>query len=303
MWVRFPRREQQDAQEFVGFLMRALDAELTGVEDNFVENQVRGYQIYRTRCEACSADSETREPFVQLRLQFPPGTDGGGAFSTRRRRPPQRPGDYLATSTGADTGSSGSGVGDDGCQVRSAGGGDGKQAKKKKKKPSLVDFVSDVCAEEVVEGFNCEACGRTGVRAIRQCYFELPKVLVVSLNRITWNGSSVSKIRTHVDFPVADDLDLTPFQQAELETQFKLSAVVVHHGRAVDLGHYTVFAKHQSARWYEYDDHRVERVHPTDVATSQGYVFIYERFRSRKRLSQTVFGSADEFQRRSKRHR
>ena len=60
--------------------------------------------------------------------------------------------------------------------------------------------------------------------------------------------------------------------------EYKLYGMVIHHGRAMDQGHFTAMALAEDGDWYEFNDHRVRRLASSDeVKSQQAYLLVYER--------------------------
>lgn len=228
--------EQQDAQEFLVFLLQALQQECSTARphQNFINDTFQGYLQYQTICSSCGGVTKCDQEFLDLRLPLASVANG-----------------------------------DIGC--------------------SLYECLDAFTREEPVAGkrpYNCKTC-RGMQAASRRCRFsQLPKVLVLQVNRIQCQMRRIAtqtKIRTHLQFPLEEELDLQHFCTASLQREqqtqshtYKLAAVVVHHGRAVDQGHYTVLCRHSSSHWFEFNDHQVTEIPPEAVAQTQAYILIYE---------------------------
>lgn len=81
-------------------------------------------------------------------------------------------------------------------------------------------------------------------------------ISLTSLNHLAplhrWSGrNNRGKIGTHVTF--GEDLDLSPFCHPKLSQNslgYRLSAVVMHHGRGFGCGHYTAYCwNHEAGEW------------------------------------------------------
>ena len=58
---------------------------------------------------------------------------------------------------------------------------------------------------------------------------------------------------------------------------YDLYSVVVHHGRAMNQGHFTAFALNTDGEWYHFNDNIVTRVHEDRVAAQQAYLLVYQK--------------------------
>ena len=90
--------------------------------------------------------------------------------------------------------------------------------------------------------------------------------------RPTYSEEHVTRARpgAYMSFPLEDML--VPGN----EHKHTLYAVVVHHGRAFNQGHYTSICR-VGDEWYEFNDHLVKRVNENYVASVEAYLLVYER--------------------------
>lgn len=102
-----------------------------------------------------------------------------------------------------------------------------------------------------------------------------PQILVIHLKRF----SGRSKLSTFVDFPV-ERLNLQMYAADScLENNFiyNLHGTVNHFG-SIYGGHYVAVCKHaKQQKWHRYDDERVETVSSSTIKSSQAYVLFYEQ--------------------------
>ncbi|KNC47401.1 uncharacterized protein AMSG_03835 [Thecamonas trahens ATCC 50062] len=247
----FPGYEQQDAQEFVLFLLETLQEEMSqflrsylpqllteppmagrgGLPTAHFEWDVnpitavfQGFQEYTTTCSSCESQTHRREPFLTLRVQVP-----------------------------EEIGASGGSV-------------------------ALKTCLDHATRTEVLDNdskYFCSTCMRYTV-ATRSCSLELPPVVVLQVNRIRFANSRQAKIRAHVEFPVTRPLNLGRYSASQAPQHYSLVAAIVHHGRAVSMGHYSVLARYSTRSWFEFDDDKVTQRSPEYVAASQGYVLFYQ---------------------------
>lgn len=140
---------------------------------------------------------------------------------------------------------------------------------------SLTDCLADLTAPVQLTGdsrYRCSHCRSLQNAEKRELIVKLPRVLVFFINRTHWSTHGKCKLDSLVDFP-AERLDMTPYcsvpevQEQHAPTSlgragakrprnargdtlvkvneererylYNLSAVVLHHGRNMDQGHYT----------------------------------------------------------------
>ncbi|CAF3019796.1 unnamed protein product [Rotaria sp. Silwood2] len=110
--------------------------------------------------------------------------------------------------------------------------------------------------------------------------WKLPKILIIQLNRFSFDLSSNNKIDTDVDFPLVN-LDLKKFvahpNRNKMYTLYDLIAVSNHSGTMMG-GHYTTYAKDVFTNaWYCYNDNSVESIDETKILSKSAYVLVYEQ--------------------------
>jgi ubiquitin carboxyl-terminal hydrolase 10 len=142
---------------------------------------------------------------------------------------------------------------------------------------SISDALKNLTRPETLSGdFNSP---RGGTTATKQVFIEtLPPVLILHLKRFQYdNTGGTQKIWKRIGYP----LDLTipkeafpPNKRGAMGArgvsslpQYRLSAVVYHHGKSAAGGHYTVDVRRQEGReWIRMDDTVIRRVRSEDVA-------------------------------------
>lgn len=177
--------------------------------------------------------------------------------------------------------------------------------------PTLDDCLRSYCQEEILSGedqVKCEVCGefRDAVKQIT--ITRAPQFLVVHFKRFGYSRTA-QKIHTPVNFPLAN-LDITPYMlpqpsgadQKYIESNFSqfatpepamtppyaydAYAVVRHHGRTLESGHYTAYVKDRARGvWRYFDDQRTGDFQPGqgrfsgegDLRNSEAYVVFYSR--------------------------
>jgi len=108
------------------------------------------------------------------------------------------------------------------------------------------------------------------------------------LNRVKFNPKTLATTKNfaRVKFPL-QNLDMTsylagdPNKRDGKEKQiYDLMAVVLHHGRGMNEGHFTTYAyvKDQD-EWLLYNDAKVEAISTEDVsaANKEAYILFYEK--------------------------
>ncbi|XP_076397804.1 uncharacterized protein LOC100876753 isoform X4 [Megachile rotundata] len=134
--------------------------------------------------------------------------------------------------------------------------------------------------EEVLDGDEKPTCSKCQMR--RKCtksfsIQKFPKILVIHLKRFSPMERYRGKLNVMVDFPLTG-LDLSAFAAPRVPgCTYNLYGVANHSGTTYS-GHYTAYCKHPySGEWHEYNDSRVSVVPARSVVSSEAYVLFYEQ--------------------------
>ncbi|XP_053704356.1 ubiquitin carboxyl-terminal hydrolase 21 [Synchiropus splendidus] len=121
----------------------------------------------------------------------------------------------------------------------------------------------------------CERCNRHTESTKRLSIQRFPQVVVIHLNRFTTSRWSISKSAVQVSFPVTD-LDLGPYGPMDCGPVLYHLYAVCNHVGTVNMGHYTACCSDDSG-WCCYNDSSVTPVSPKQLQSSQAYVLFYQR--------------------------
>ncbi|XP_026138214.1 ubiquitin carboxyl-terminal hydrolase 2-like isoform X2 [Carassius auratus] len=145
---------------------------------------------------------------------------------------------------------------------------------------SLMDCMRLFTKEDVLDGDEKPTCYRCKAR--RRCtkkftVQKFPKILVLHLKRFSEARVRTSKLSTFVNFPMKD-LDLREFASDRSSSAvYNLYAVSNHSGTTMG-GHYTAYCCNpKNGEWYTYNDSRVTPMSASQVRSSDAYVLFYER--------------------------
>ncbi|XP_014863663.1 PREDICTED: ubiquitin carboxyl-terminal hydrolase 2-like isoform X3 [Poecilia mexicana] len=143
---------------------------------------------------------------------------------------------------------------------------------------SLMDCMRLFTKEDVLDGDEKPTCYRCKAR--RRCtkkftIQKFPKILVLHLKRFS-EARRTSKLSTFVNFPMKD-LDLREFaSENSTNAVYNLYAVSNHSGTTMG-GHYTAYCRNPSSgEWYTFNDSRVTPMSSSQVRSSDAYVLFYE---------------------------
>ncbi|KAM6907506.1 ubiquitin carboxyl-terminal hydrolase 2 isoform 2-T2 [Xenentodon cancila] len=144
---------------------------------------------------------------------------------------------------------------------------------------TLRDCLRLFTKEDVLDGEERPTCNRCKAR--RKCtkrfsIQKFPQILVLHLKRFSDSNVRASKLSTFVNFPLKD-LDMREFSAEPGEHPvYNLYAVSNHTGNTLG-GHYTAYCRNPAlGEWYSYNDSRVSPISSSQVRSSNAYVLFYE---------------------------
>lgn len=266
---RFMGYSQQDAQEFLRFLLEGLHDDLNEVKskpkyrqcefpDSFSELQIaeKSWESYLSVDKSlmtdlfvgqlkskltfclCNHTSVTFDPFWDLSIPIPRKMSSSSSSVGRR---------YSGTDDGDVT---------------------------------IINCMRSFTKEEVLNGDEqptCDKCKGKGKATKKFSIQRFPPILVLHLKRFS-GFSYRSKLQSNVDFPLS--LDLTEFSSDPEKINpvtYSLYAVSNHSGSTY-AGHYTAYCKHPISKdWHCFNDSRVDPISPSRVRGNQAYILFYER--------------------------
>ncbi|XP_054854171.1 ubiquitin carboxyl-terminal hydrolase 2 isoform X2 [Eublepharis macularius] len=152
-------------------------------------------------------------------------------------------------------------------------------AKKSYGEVNLIDCMRLFTKEDVLDGDEKPTCCRCKARTKCTKKFSIqrfPKILVLHLKRFSEARMRSSKLTTFVNFPLKD-LDLREFaSQSCNHAVYNLYAVSNHSGTTMG-GHYTAYCKNPvSGEWHAFNDSRVTPLSSSHVRSSDAYLLFYE---------------------------
>ncbi|KAI1495554.1 hypothetical protein F5X99DRAFT_403173 [Biscogniauxia marginata] len=143
---------------------------------------------------------------------------------------------------------------------------------------NIVDALKGLTRPETLHGDFASPRGRDAV-ATKQVFIEsLPPVLILHLKRFQFDaeGTGTVKIWKKVGYPLELELpkEILSRQKRNALTaegagfpKYRLTAAVYHHGKNASGGHYTVDLRRQDGReWIRLDDTVIRRIRSEDVA-------------------------------------
>lgn len=141
---------------------------------------------------------------------------------------------------------------------------------------NIVDALKALTRSETLHG-DFKSPKGPNVTAIKQVFIEeVPPVLILHLKRFQYdNTGGTQKIWKKIGYPLELELPKEVFsrkkrnelQVANAFPKYRLIGVVYHHGKNASGGHYTVDVRRQDGReWIRLDDTVIRRVRSEDVA-------------------------------------
>lgn len=142
----------------------------------------------------------------------------------------------------------------------------------------LSDALEAFASEECLSGSNswaCERCQRRVEATKRMELYKLPPVVMLHLKRFTFDQKAgcVKKVHGQIELdggsigqPV--DLEMYTVSQQRGHALYDIIGIVNHHGSDANSGHYTATCYHcVEGAWYSFDDKRV-----TEIPASEAWI-------------------------------
>jgi len=241
---QFRNYQQQDAQEFLVFLLDRLHDELksrNGIVKPIVDvhtiisRTFQGKLRSEVICDNCGKASPTFESFFDLQLDIP--------IQHACKQPRGRKKIDLPS-----------------CSIEEC----------------LQSFTQSEALGD--RSYYCESCNSKQSAHKTLSLETLPNVLCIVLKRFCWTETSRAKVDTVVQFPLKD-LNLVPYTTDKASPIFDLKSVVIHHGMGLRVGHYTAccYNTEREGCWLHFNDSRVSAISAEQVSAQQAYILFYER--------------------------
>eukprot|EP00271_Cylindrocystis_brebissonii_P020783 TRINITY_DN704_c0_g5_i1.p1 TRINITY_DN704_c0_g5~~TRINITY_DN704_c0_g5_i1.p1 ORF type:complete len:1137 (+),score=257.14 TRINITY_DN704_c0_g5_i1:236-3646(+) len=163
---------------------------------------------------------------------------------------------------------------------------------------SLEDALSLFAAPESLDGYKASGAGRAEVVTAKKDVKlqSLPRILVLHLMRFSYGPLGSSKVHKPVRFPASLTLarELLASNAGSAEARrYELVASVSHRGKELSGGHYTADVRQPNGQWLRFDDSHVSAI-PLKVALhDQAYLLIYKRVLVTAGSTSAAVGSED----------
>ncbi|KAF2176214.1 cysteine proteinase [Zopfia rhizophila CBS 207.26] len=138
---------------------------------------------------------------------------------------------------------------------------------------NIADALKGLAHLETLQSDNTPRGGRASTK---QVFIEtLPPVLILHLKRFHYDASGAQKIWKKIGYPLELEIPkevFPPHKRSSFNARgglprYRLTAVVYHHGKNASGGHYTVDLRRQEgSEWIRMDDTIIRRIRAEDVA-------------------------------------
>lgn len=151
---------------------------------------------------------------------------------------------------------------------------------------TIEDALRFLSAPETLEGYRGSATGKAGVVSASKSVKvqTLPKIMILHLMRFGYGSQGSSKLLKPMRFPLdltlGRDLLVSPTTEGR---RYELVATITHHGKDSSKGHYTADARYPNGQWLRFDDASVYAVTTNRVLHEQAYVLFYEQVKYKNR--------------------
>ncbi|XP_060603431.1 ubiquitin carboxyl-terminal hydrolase 3-like [Ruditapes philippinarum] len=256
---RFRGYQQQDAHEFMRYLLDRLHTELlallpyTATNNNspfigpkgkstIVTAIFGGLLQSEVNCLICGVESKKHDPFLDLSLDIP--VQYHNIKSSKGKENIDQPVCKLA---------------------------------------ECLTHFTEVEELEETELYMCTGCKKKQRSTKKFWIRRLPNVLCLHLKRFKWVTSFRQKLETYIEFPLTN-LDMNKYILDMHETRgtsvgsniYDLAAVIVHHGSGAGSGHYTAYVLNEG-QWYHFNDSSVTACEQETVMRCKAYILFYIR--------------------------
>lgn len=273
--------QQEDSHEYFMSLMSRLQEDSVPRGHKMTESII--YDIFggllkqEVACKSCGKVSITEQPFYDLSLHL-----------KGRKKSSNDAGPVTSSRAASDASSSGNQISGDAQNGSPAQQSMLEDTFDNTTRYSLERAISDYFNPELIKvdkekkGYVCENCHQTTNASKHSRIIGAPETLLVHLKKFRFNGTSSSKLKQAVSYPMV--LDLTPYCDVTehcdeiLPAKYQLISIVVHEGRSLSSGHYIAHCRQPDNSWATYDDEYINKISERAVLQDpNAYYLVYTR--------------------------
>lgn len=145
---------------------------------------------------------------------------------------------------------------------------------------TIEDALHLFSAPETLEGYRASSAGKAELVSASKSVkiLELPEIIILHLMRFSYGSQGSTKLSKPVYFPLELILNRELLVRPTTEgRKYELVATITHHGREPSTGHYTADIMHPSGKWLRFDDASVVTISTKKVLHDQAYVLFYKQ--------------------------